>query len=1008
MGMLGARVASLLMAGLAASPAVAEAGTRALDVGDQAAPVFSAYGVEDGLSDEVWNTVGVAPDGFVWAGSASALARFDGYRWQLWPSPQTKSLVLDLEAAGGSLWATFQGQGLFRLDSGDWRPVVVGGGTPGNFLVTVAGDGRSEVWLGQEGGLWQHRDGGWREDAGNADAALENPLGMARTERLFGGPRQWLATSHGLWFRPLRGDHVDGAWQRPEDPALHALLATDVFSASDHGVEELWVTTYGQGIARYRADGVRWWRARTGELPSEAIYTGVATTGSDGERLAWLASRAGLLRVRGDQVTAFDRRHGLPSDAVRRLALQRGRDGEDLLWLATEGGIARAVLGRQPWQTVSHLGASENGIFGVLVEPDDRGGERLWVGSSKEGLDLFSDGRWRRFRQADGTLPAEGIRHIARVEGADGRPWRLLSLVDGSLWRIHDDLRFERIEVPWNLSDGDMAMAFLARSDGPRHELWIATLRAGIYRWRDGRFEQFVAPGMQLPWGVSGLAAHVDGDGRSWLWAASTQGLARFDGRRFERLAGIAGLPEDGFRGVTVLRDGDRDVLWAGSNRNGVVRLDVTAPMAPVALRSEELPPPPDPFVYSVRRDRSGRTYLCTNNGVQLLTPDGDGGFRSRVFRRRDGLVHDECNTGSQMIDEHDRYWVGTLAGLSMYDPARDQPPAAGAAAPVLHLTALQADGVDLLHGPGATPRVPAGTDELRIDFVLLSGQRERESRYRSQLLGYDAAPGEWRAEPGRSFPRLPPGRYVFRVEARDWAGRVSAPQVQAFDVAAHWWERDLARLAAVLAALATVALGVHLYLRAARQRARELEQQVAARTRELHAANARLTELSYLDPLTGIANRRRLMQALDAALPWAIQRGLPLGLIVLDVDHFKDYNDRHGHLAGDTALRAVAQALASAMREQDLVARYGGEEFACLMSDADIDVVAAVAERMRALVAALPPRTLGNDEHTLTLSAGVLSRIPRPDESAADLLREADAALYRAKHEGRNRVCRA
>ena len=79
---------------------------------------------------------------------------------------------------------------------------------------------------------------------------------------------------------------------------------------------------------------------------------------------------------------------------------------------------------------------------------------------------------------------------------------------------------------------------------------------------------------------------------------------------------------------------------------------------------------------------------------------------------------------------------------------------------------------------------------------------------------------------------------------------------------------------------------------------------------------------------------------------------------------------------------------------------------FVCLMSDADIEVVAAVAERMRALVAALPPRTLGNDTQTITLSAGVLSRIPRAGESAADLLREADTALYRAKHEGRNRVC--
>ena len=131
------------------------------------------------------------------------------------------------------------------------------------------------------------------------------------------------------------------------------------------------------------------------------------------------------------------------------------------------------------------------------------------------------------------------------------------------------------------------------------------------------------------------------------------------------------------------------------------------------------------------------------------------------------------------------------------------------------------------------------------------------------------------------------------------------------------------------------------------------------------------------------------------------VSRSLPVGLMVIDVDHFKQYNDQHGHLAGDVALRAIAQALQSAMREQDLVARFGGEEFACLLIDADIDVVASCAERMRALVEALPPRTLGNRVQTVTISAGVLSRIPVPGDHAADLLREADLALYRAKRRG-------
>jgi diguanylate cyclase (GGDEF)-like protein len=89
-------------------------------------------------------------------------------------------------------------------------------------------------------------------------------------------------------------------------------------------------------------------------------------------------------------------------------------------------------------------------------------------------------------------------------------------------------------------------------------------------------------------------------------------------------------------------------------------------------------------------------------------------------------------------------------------------------------------------------------------------------------------------------------------------------------------------------------------------------------------------------------------------------------------------------------------------------VARYGGEEFACLLIDADVEVVARVAERMRALVEALPPRALGNDHDTITLSAGIVSRVPGPDERAEDFIRDADAALYRAKSDGRNCVRRA
>ncbi len=409
------------------------------------------------------------------------------------------------------------------------------------------------------------------------------------------------------------------------------------------------------------------------------------------------------------------------------------------------------------------------------------------------------------------------------------------------------------------------------------------------------------------------------------------------------------------------------------------------------------------PTVYSTLADRQGRIYVCTNNGVQQLTPTGTG-YASRVFRRRDGLVHDECNTHSQFVDSADRYWAGTLGGLSAFDSHIRTADASERPRPLRWID-LQVDGADVRVPADAVLRLPPGVRELRVGYALLTSEREEESRYRAVLHGYDTGAAEWSAEHVRTFTRLPAGSYRLAVEARDFRG-VHGTQIELkIEVAPYWWQRPLLQaLLALLGLLVAVAL-VLLYNRNLRGRQRRLRAEVAARTAELDTANRRLTELSYSDPLTGVANRRRLNEALEAAVERALARGLPLGVIVIDVDHFKEYNDRHGHLAGDAALRAVAHALESARRQQDLVARYGGEEFACLLVDADPQATLAVAERMRALVEALPPRTLGNDEQTVTISAGVLTGVPVAGATPADLLARADAALFEAKRAGRNRV---
>lgn len=986
--------------------AIAVAAPRPLAEGtvDTGVPSFSVYTSRDGLGDEIWATIGFDRYGFVWGGSASAVARFDGYRWSAPAQPAASSLVRDMVSGDdGTLWAIYEREGLARYDGQQWS-LIGESRFFQRFSITGSGATRA-IWAMHDRGLSRLVGDRWDEDPGNAGGQLVRPFATAITQSLFGGPRQWVGTAgEGLWFREL--EPITGAWQRYDEPAIDDALATELLrSIGPDGSEELWISTYGSGLLRLRDEGLRTWRGERGELPTEALYFMVETRTSAGERLLWIASRAGLLRLRDDRIDVFDRRHGLPSDAVRGLKVQHGADGTDLLWLATEGGMVRAALADSPWRTVSLLGARENGIFGVMVEPiGDGNTQRLWIGSAKESLRMLEGGRWRSYTQADGSLPVGSLRGIWRLPGPDGRTHRLLGMTGAGVLEIDDSLAVVQRPTPWQVQPEEGAQFALARHDGGVLEWWVATARSGVHRWRDGAWTSYTAEGARQPWTVLRLVEQIDASGRSWLWAASLQGIARFDGTRWELLRDVLGPRADGARAVAVIDERGTPVLWVGTLRNGIVRLDVSDPLQPRLLDNTGIPPPPDPTLYSVLADSTGRIYTCTNNGVQQLTPLARGGYSERVFRRRDGIVHDECNTNSQVIDDDDRYWVGTLGGLSVFDPdvqAMAKPPQPRP----LFFTAVRVDGVERMLPDTATLTLPAGTRELRIEYALLSGLRENESRYRTQLLDDETAPGDWTAERSRSFTHLSPGRHALRVEARDYAGVSAPPRTIEFTLAPQWWQRRLLQALFVLLLLLAGAAAVLTWNRGLRARQRQLVGQVAARTAELRAANVRLTELSYLDPLTGVANRRRLMEAIGTAIDRARAQARPIGLIVIDVDHFKAYNDRHGHLAGDIALRAVADALATAAREQDLVARFGGEEFACLMLDADRAAVVRTAERMRALVELLPPRTLGNDEYGVTMSAGVVHCVPPPGADAEDLLREADVALYAAKNAGRNRV---
>lgn len=186
-----------------------------------------------------------------------------------------------------------------------------------------------------------------------------------------------------------------------------------------------------------------------------------------------------------------------------------------------------------------------------------------------------------------------------------------------------------------------------------------------------------------------------------------------------------------------------------------------------------------------------------------------------------------------------------------------------------------------------------------------------------------------------------------------------------------------------------------------------QLDQLVAVRTAALQEANAKLQTLSEFDALTGIANRRKFDQVWGEEINRAVRQQLPLAVMLIDVDHFKGYNDHYGHQQGDDCLRRVAQVLAGdGRRHNDLVARYGGEEFVVVLPGEDEAGALVLAESMRRAVQdSAIPHEQSSTAPVVTICVGIACGIPHSLEQAASMLGFADRQLYSAKRAGRNRV---
>ena len=322
---------------------------------------------------------------------------------------------------------------------------------------------------------------------------------------------------------------------------------------------------------------------------------------------------------------------------------------------------------------------------------------------------------------------------------------------------------------------------------------------------------------------------------------------------------------------------------------------------------------------------------------------------------------------------------------------------------PTVALTGLQVLG----NPRPVTDRLILGWQEnaVTFSFSALDFRNPGKNLYAYRLEGFDQDWVQAGIRHEATYTNLWPGTYRFRFKgANPSEGWAESAQVVTLTVEAAPWASWYAWTAYAGLAL----LLVYLW-----QRARvslTLSQKVAELELvrgKLEEANHRLDQLTRLDGLTGIPNRRALDLWLADEWARALRQRQSLAILMIDIDDFKRYNDFYGHVEGDACLKRVATALAgSLLRTTDFCARYGGEEFVIAMHDTELDGALNVAERVLAAIDALEiAHQTATAADTVTVSIGVATQVPSAERTLEELQRQADKALYRAKALGRHRI---
>lgn len=951
----------------------------------------------DGLPHNTINDIAQSGDGYLWLATWEGSARYDGRNFQIFGRNEIAGLpdngmrTFWREPDGSLLMAGSRGA-LARLNLGQWQALAASG----ELINGVVRDDRGVLWLATEGGgvVRQLADGSYQRfgvseglDSQVVYKVIQDNDGML-----------WFATPQGLYRTDPHS--VQPVFQRVA--AESGLPSEAAFVLAMDTQHHLLVGTE-RGLFRRQGNRFELLDPRLADLPVSAIY--VQDNGD-----IWIGTVSqGLFRLSGfglEQLTVSD---GLPNNRVLAIF----RDEEQSFWIGTNGGLFR--LRETPFTNHTQAeGLADNYVRAVLQHSDGS----VWVGSAG-GLDRWHHGRFQRV-----PITAQSS-VLSLAEAADGSIW-VGTYADG-LYQIQNNAVRAHYNRRHGLSSNEVR-AIAPVADG----VWVGTSQ-GL---------NFLARQQGNP--AMAISRYGTAEGMPGIFVTALRflpGIGQPDrlligtgaGAAIMRHNKITALPLDQLDNAEyvfdILAERTGDYIWLTTDR-GLVRYRSQDGELKLLSRRHGLPV--EKF-FSILPEAEQWLWFSSNRGVYRLAKadvmavmDGGAKVLSTVeqFGEQDGMASAQCNGGSVPAAARLRdgtLWFATSQGVASVDPR--QLARFSARTPPVVVQSLLADGRPAALVPDI--ELAAGTRRVEVRYAGLSYIMPARIQYQTRLEGFDQ---DW-VNRGNlhhvEYTNLAPGHYQLRVRAAYPDNEWSLTETSlAFRIAPLWWQRPLVQYSGITLLLLGVALLVRWRLYRLSQSELKLRLQVAEKTAELLAQAQTLrqavqdkTELAEQlklqaqmfsrqareDALTLLANRRAFDEQLSQEYQLARASGRPLCLVLLDLDHFKDVNDRWSHQVGDLVLVQVAALLKQTVRDTDWLSRWGGEEFAILLTDTTLLEAAEICQRLRLAIRSLRFAPQAPDL-TVTVSIGIA--LLSQSDSYDSLLRLADQQLYRAKNQGRDQVC--